>query len=169
MTAMRPCVLLANDGETPDPAVARTACDLARRLGARLSVVHVAQVPGPAAGAALASKAPPYTVLATLVAQCASAGGPVARANLRLGAADREILDEAAEIGAGLIVVSGRRCDRARCRRGDALGDRLGRCAICPVLIVRDDVPGTSRVRLTIGGTGVARPRRAESLRVVAG
>ena len=104
MKPARAIVLLANAGETPDPAVARTACDLAHRLGARLFVVHVAQLPEPASGAALPSKIPAYAVLATLVAQCASAGGLVTRANLRLGAADREILDEAAEVGAGLIV-----------------------------------------------------------------
>ena len=162
-------VLLANDGDRPDPAVARTACDLAHRLGARLFVVHVAQLPEPASGAAMPSKIPAYAVLATLVAQCASAGGLVTRANLRLGAADREILDEAAEVGAGLIVISGRHCGAAQCQQGDELGERLGRQASCPVLIVRDDEPGTCRAGLTIGGTGAIQPPHAEVRRAVAG
>ena len=104
---------------------------------------------------------PPYTVLATLVAQCATAGGLVARANLRPGMADDEILAEAEEIGAGLIVVAGGARGPAPRPQGGELGERLARRATCPVVIVRDKEPGTSRVRLTIGGTGAAGPRQA--------
>jgi nucleotide-binding universal stress UspA family protein len=169
MNAARATVLLANDGDAPDPAVARTACDLARRLGANLFVVHVAPPSQSMAAAALASKIPAYTVLATLVAQCASFGGLVTRANLRLGTAAQEILDEAAEVEAGLIVVSG--CDDGRMQRqqGGELGERLGRRATCPVLIVRDDEPNTRRARLAIGGTGAGRPPHAGPQRAAAG
>jgi nucleotide-binding universal stress UspA family protein len=169
MNAPRATILVANDGDGPDPAVARTAVDLARRLGARLCVVHIAQLPEPTADTALSASVPAYTVLATLVAQCATAGGVVSRANLRLGAADREILAEAAETGAGLIVVSGRSGGQAQHRQGGELGERLGRSAPCPVLIVRDDEPDKCRARLTIGGTGAARPRHAGLRRAVAG
>jgi nucleotide-binding universal stress UspA family protein len=165
----RATVLLANDSDRPDPAVARTACDLARRLGARLFVVHIAQLPSTTAGAALTPTIPAYTVLATLVAQCASFGGHVTRANLRLGAADREVLAEAAEVKAGLIVVSGRDGDRAQRQQGGEFGERLGRGATCPVLIVRDDEPDTCRARLTIGGTGAVRREATGSQRAVAG
>ena len=156
MTTASPIVLLAHGGATPDPAAAWTACDLARRLGARLHVVHVAP---PSARTTI----PAYTVLATLVAQCASAGGIVTRANLRLGVADEEILAEAKEIGAGLVVMSGRQ--RAAGEPGERLADR----APCPVLIVREQESDQARVRLTIAGTGIVRPRRPGFQRAVAG
>jgi nucleotide-binding universal stress UspA family protein len=163
MKPTRPIVLLANAGDAPEPAAAETACDLARRIGARLFVVHVA-------GDVLPSKLPAYTVLAALVARCEAAGGLVTRASLRPGAADdEEILAEAAEIGAGLIVVSGRDCRLTRRSQDGELGECLARRAPCPVLIVRANEPGTSRARLTIGGTGAVLPRHAGLQRAVAG
>jgi len=108
-------------------------------------------------------------VLATLVAQCASAGGVVTRADLRLGAADAEILAEAGEIGAGLIVVAGVGSDLVQRARGGELGEILARRATCPVLIVRDDEPGNQRARLTIAGCGVTAPRAAGPQRAAAG
>lgn len=159
MNAKHATLLLANDSEAPDPVVAVAACELARRIGANLSVVHVAGGSQQAAEDHLAPELPAYTVLATLVAQCATAGKAVTRASLRYGVAEREILAEAAAIGAGLIVVSGRTCAPPQRRRDAELGEYLGRCATCPVLIVRDDEPGKARARLTIGGTG-APPRR---------
>jgi nucleotide-binding universal stress UspA family protein len=160
MKPPRAIILLANAGETPDPAPARTACDLARRGGARLFVVHVAPPGGSATGDAPPSICPGYAVLARLVAQCADAGGIVTRANLRLGAADAEILAEAGEIGAGLIVVAGRDRAPTQPQPGGELGDRLGCHAACPVLLVRDNEPGGARARLTLAARGAtgARP-----------
>ena len=169
MKRARGTVLLANASETPDPATARTACDLARRGGARLVVVHVARPDGRATGDALPSQLPAYTVLATLVAQCAAAGGLVTRATLRLGAAGEEILAEAEEVGAGLIVVAGRDREPAPARQGGELGESLARRARCPVLMVRGDEPGKARARLTIGGSSPALPRHAGLQRAVAG
>jgi nucleotide-binding universal stress UspA family protein len=116
----------------------------------------------------MTSKIPAYAVLATLVAQCASAGGLVTRANLRLGAADREILDEAAEVGAGLIVVAGRHRALSQPPQGGELGERLAHRAACPVLIVRDSEPGNPRARLTIAGSGATGPRQADQQRAAA-
>jgi nucleotide-binding universal stress UspA family protein len=107
-------------------------------------------------------------VLARLVAQCADAGGIVVRANLRLGAAEAEILAEAEEIGAALIVVAGRDRTPDQPRLGGELGESLARRAICPVLIVRDHKPGTTRARLTIAGGGATGPRRAGLQRAAA-
>lgn len=163
MTKASPIVLLANDGATPDLAAAWMACDLARRLGARLHVVHVAPPSARTAGTALPTAIPAYTVLATLVAQCASAGGVVTRANLRLGAADEEILAEAAEVGAGLVVIAGRQ------RAADEPGERLADRAPCPVLIVRGQESDQAHPRLTIAGTGISRPRHHGLQRAVAG
>ena len=169
MKADRAAVLLANDGDAPDPAVARTACDLARRLGAKLVVVHVAPPPGRTTDALPRAPIPAYSALATLVEQCASAGGLVARANLRFGGATEEILAEASEVGAGLVVIAARRRDPQRGEDGHDPGEVLARRAPCPVLIVRDAEPGQARARLTIAGTGTARPHRAGLQRAVAG
>jgi len=50
MKTPRAAVLLANVAEVPDPATAQVACDLARRVGARLFVVHVARPVGASEG-----------------------------------------------------------------------------------------------------------------------
>ena len=138
-------ILLASVGDAPAPSAAQAASDLARWFGATLHVVHVAS----SATRESSSRVPAYCALAAAVAGCAAAGGLVTRANLRVGQPDVEILAEAAEVGAALIVF----CRRAH-RPGDETVEQFARHAPCPVLIVRDDASGWPPATIVIGDDG---------------
>src|SRR5215208_392500 len=66
-----------------------------------------------------------------------SAGGAVAEAHLRVGAAAAEIVDLAEAIGAGLIVMGSRGLGGIRRALMRSVSDSVVRHAHCPVLVVR--------------------------------
>jgi nucleotide-binding universal stress UspA family protein len=66
-----------------------------------------------------------------------SAGGAVAEAHLRVGAAAAEIVDLAEDIGAGLIVMGSRGLGGIRRALMGSVSDSVVRHAHCPVLVVR--------------------------------
>ena len=61
----------------------------------------------------------------------------MAQAHLGLGAPDREIVDLAEEIGAGLIVMGSRGLGGIRRALMGSVSDSVVRHAHCPVLVVR--------------------------------
>jgi nucleotide-binding universal stress UspA family protein len=66
-----------------------------------------------------------------------SAGGKVAEAHLRVGAAATEIVALAEDIEAGLIVMGSRGLGRIRRALMGSVSDGVVRHAHCPVLVVR--------------------------------
>ena len=66
-----------------------------------------------------------------------AAGGTVAQTHLRVGAAAKEIVELAEEIGAGLIVVGSRGRGGIRRALMGSVSDSVLRHAHCPVLITR--------------------------------
>ena len=125
---------------------------LARRLGATLCLVHVAPPAGRANGGLPPSMVPAYRALAALVARCAAADCRAARANLRLGVPEVEILAEAAEIAADLIVVG--RCDGEAAGQGPPATWACGspttpraRCWSCRATTARRGVPRQPTMR----------------------
>src|SRR5215216_5988629 len=66
------------------------------------------------------------------------AGGKVARAHLRVGTPDEEIVKLAKELGVGLIVMGSRGQGGVRRALLGSVSDSVVRHAHCPVLVVRD-------------------------------
>jgi nucleotide-binding universal stress UspA family protein len=66
-----------------------------------------------------------------------AAGGTVAQAHLRMGAAAQEITDLAEELSAGLVVVGSRGLGGIRRALMGSVSDSVARHAYCPVLIAR--------------------------------
>ena len=68
-----------------------------------------------------------------------AAGGTVAQAHLRMGAAAQEITDLAEELSAGLVVVGSRGLGGIRRALMGSVSDSVARHAHCPVLIARKE------------------------------
>src|SRR5918998_3875757 len=112
-------ILLATDGSEDAALAVRTAADIAQKTNSELHVLYVgssleyvgmgppeiADIPAPTQEQ-LSAEA--RELLDAEVEQVKAAGGTVAQAHLGLGAPDREIVDLAEEIGAGVVVL-GRR------------------------------------------------------------
>ena len=112
-------ILLATDGSEEAALAARTAVDIAQKTDSELHVVYVgssleyvgmgppqiADIPAPAQEQ-LSAEA--RELLDAEVEQVKAQGGTVAKAHLGVGAPDREIVNSAEEIRAGLRVL-GRR------------------------------------------------------------
>jgi len=149
-------VLLATDGSREAELAARTAADLAEKTRSELHVVYVG-------GEAFYET--PLVEFATLeptwvareypdllsdierterelldeeVEQVQAAGGTVAQAYLRIGAADAEIVDLAEEIGAGLVVMGSRGRGGMRRVLMGSVSNSVVRHAHCSILVVRD-------------------------------
>jgi nucleotide-binding universal stress UspA family protein len=65
-----------------------------------------------------------------------AAGGTVARAHMRMGKADREVVALAEEVGVGFIVVGSRGQGGVRRALMGSVSDFVVRHAHCPVLVV---------------------------------
>src|SRR5918998_3689895 len=112
-------ILLATDGSEDAALAVRTAADIAQKTNSELHVLYVgsslehvgmgppeiADIPAPTQEQ-LSTEA--RELLDAEIEQVKAAGGTVAQAHLGLGAPDREIVDLAEEIGAGLIVIGSR-------------------------------------------------------------
>jgi nucleotide-binding universal stress UspA family protein len=141
-------VLLATDGSKDAELAATTALELANNTRSELHIVLVYE---PAYAYVDASGLPFFPDaeleheleqqarrrLDAEVQKTRSAGGAVAQAHLRVGAAHAEIVDLAQEIGAGLIVMGSRGLGGIRRALMGSVSDLVVRHAHCPVLVVR--------------------------------
>ena len=141
-------VLLATDGSKDAELATTTALDLANSTSSELHIVLVEEpvyaYVDPSgyplfAGAELEHKLEQQARmrLDAEVEKIRSAGGAVAEAHLRVGAAAAEIVDLAEEIGAGLIVMGSRGLGGIRRALMGSVSDSVVRHAHCPVLVVR--------------------------------
>jgi len=133
---MRADILLATDLSGCSGPAARVAAEYARRLGARLHVLHVRP----------SETSAPETALRRLVAELG--GGPVLSAvETGIPVADK-IVRYAEDHGIGLIVVgTHRRTGVSRALLG-SVAERVVRTAACPVLAVPCVWRGEARERM---------------------
>jgi len=141
-------VLLATDGSKDAELATTTALELANGTGSEL---HIVLVEEPAYAYVDPSGYPYFpdeeleheqeqqarVRLDAEVEKTRSAGGAVAEAHLRVGAAAAEIIDLAEDIGAGLIVIGSRGLGGIRRALMGSVSDSVVRHAHCPVLVVR--------------------------------
>jgi nucleotide-binding universal stress UspA family protein len=150
MTVFPTKILLATDGSKDAELATTTALDLANSTGSDLHIVLVEEP----VYAYVDPSGYPYFAEAELeheleqrarrrldaeVEKRRSAGGAVAEAHLRVGAAAAEIVDLAQEIGAGLIVMGSRGLGGIRRALMGSVSDSVVRHAHCPVLVVRPE------------------------------
>ena len=140
-------VLLATDGSKDAELATTTALELANSTSSELHIVLVEEP----AYAYVDASGLPFTVeeleheqeqqarirLDAEVQKIRSAGGAIAEAHLRVGAAAAEIADLAEDIGAGLIVMGSRGLGGVRRALMGSVSDSVVRHAHCPVLVVR--------------------------------
>ena len=141
-------VLLATDGSKDAELATTTALDLANSTSSELHIVLVEKP----AYAYVDPSGYPFFPDAELehelerqarmrldaeVQKRRSAGGAVAQAHLRVGAAAAEIVDLAEDIGAGLIVMGSRGLGGIRRALMGSVSDSVVRHAHCPVVVVR--------------------------------
>jgi nucleotide-binding universal stress UspA family protein len=141
-------ILLATDGSEDAALAVRTGADIAQKTDSELHVVYVGSsleyvgmgppeigdIPAPTQEQ-LSAEA--RELLDAEVEQVKAVGGTVAQAHLGLGAPDREIVDLAEEIGAGLIVIGSRGLGGVRRALMGSVSDSVVRHAHCPVMVVR--------------------------------
>src|SRR5215216_5284385 len=138
-------ILLAIDGSEEAALAARTAADIAQKTDSELHVVYVGlsleyvgmgppeigDIPAPTQEQ-LSAEA--RELLDAEVEQVKAAGGNVAQAHLGIGTPDREIVNLAEELGAGLIVMGSRGRGGIRRALMGSVSDSVVRHAHCPVL-----------------------------------
>ena len=143
-------ILLAVDGSEEATLAARTATDIAEKIGSELHVVlvglsvsyvgmgpvEIADIPAPSQEE-LTEEA--QRLLDTQSRQIEAAGGVVTQAHLRVGRPDEEIVALAEELGAGLIVIGSRGLGGIRRALMGSVSDSVVRHAHCPVLVVRKE------------------------------
>jgi nucleotide-binding universal stress UspA family protein len=137
-------ILLALDGSEESSAAARTAVDLAERMESELHAVYVGEG-RPVFHREIGGYRALYEefekraqrILDEQVKQVESAGGTVAKAHLRMGRPDEEIVVLGEEIAAGLIVTGSRGLGGIRRSLMGSVSDSVVRHAHCPVMVVR--------------------------------
>ena len=143
-------ILLATDGSEETTLAARTAIDIADKTGSELHIIlvglsvsyvgmgplEIADIPGPAQEE-LNQEA--QRLLNAQARWIEANGGTVAEAHLRIGKPDEEIVSQAEELGAGLIVIGSRGLGGIRRALMGSVSDSVVRHAHCPVLVVREE------------------------------
>jgi nucleotide-binding universal stress UspA family protein len=158
-------VLLATDGSKEADLAAQTAVDLARKTGSELHVVHVLYWASesaldpegfdPAVREEVRGKA--TRRLEDLVGKIETSGGAVEGSHLRVGRPDAEIVAQAEEIGAGLVVMGSRGFGRVRRALTGSVSDSVVRHAHCHVMVVRGEpVVFPTKILLATDGSGEA-------------
>jgi nucleotide-binding universal stress UspA family protein len=146
-------IICGVDGSPDSRLVVKAAGDLARRLGARLTVVHVvADVPDPVPpGMAYAPMARPAALRGRLDADVEAAEALLERIVLEANAGDAEprvvigdpaqrLADLAQSEGAALLVVGSRRRGPFKAAFLGSVSNGLVGIAGCPVLVVPREV-----------------------------
>jgi len=146
-------ILLATDGSEEAELASRTTADLAKSTGSELHVVYVWEAANPYVDAVELAGDEPVNpgldaelrrnferrareMLDAETERVRAAGGTVARAHLRMGKADREVVAWAEEVGVGFIVVGSRGRGGVRRALMGSVSDFVVRHAHCPVLVV---------------------------------
>jgi nucleotide-binding universal stress UspA family protein len=142
-------ILLATDGSEEAELARRTAVDLAESTDSELHVVAVGPEyhPGydiPEYGSQLEEvlgriKRRAQEILDEQAREIEEAGGKVAKAHLRMGRPDEQIVSVADEIDAGLVVTGSRGLGGLRRSLMGSVSDSVVRHAHCPVLVVRKE------------------------------
>jgi|SRR5215207_663937 len=147
-------ILLATDGSEDAALAARTAAGLAQQMGSQLHAVHVRPKtvphrPGYYVGPEVVEHAgrkereglerEAQRLLDVQAEEVRGAGGNVARAHLRVGTPDEEIVKLAEELGVGLIVMGSRGQGGVRRALLGSVSDSVVWHAHCPVLVVRKE------------------------------
>jgi nucleotide-binding universal stress UspA family protein len=137
-------ILLALDGSEEASAAAQMAVELAERMDSELHVVHVGEVTPvyhPERHGYLARyeelQEEAQRILDVQVDKVKSAGGTVARAHLRMGRPDEEIVVLGEEIGAGIIVTGSRGLGGIKRALMGSVSDSVVHHSPSPVLVVR--------------------------------
>jgi len=146
-------ILLATDASEDAKLAAQAAISLAGDTDAELHVVHVgpahvypprAAGPTPPMGTDEEIRQEAQRVLDWQVDEIKKAGGEVAKAHLRVGRPEEEILRLSEEIVAGLIVIGnqglGGRFSRMRRFVMGSVSERVTRHARCSVMVIRKDL-----------------------------
>jgi nucleotide-binding universal stress UspA family protein len=142
-------MLLATDGSEEAELATIRAVELAQRTDAELHVVHVGVVPSFLVSypGTLGYEGRLYEQIQEQSRELLRkeswrvkvAGGTVARAHLRMGEVDLEIVSLAKELGADLIVMGCRGHRGIRRAIEGSVSDGVIRHAPCPVLVVRPE------------------------------
>ena len=158
-------VLLATDGSEEAELAARTAIDLAGKTGSELHVVNVLVMPPETL------RDPVGTVAARedfereererldeLVGRLEASGGAVGGAHFRVGSPATEIVAQAEETGAGLVVLGSRGLGAMSRALMGSVSDSVVRHAPCPTLVVREEpLAFPTRILLATDGSEEAR------------
>ena len=137
-------ILLATDGSEEAELAARTAADLATKTGSELHLVHVLVLPpetlhdpfGTAAREEFEKRG--RARLEVLTEKLEASGGAVEGAHFRVGSPDAEIVAQAEEVGADMVVLGSRGLGAMRRALMGSVSDSVVRHAHCPVLVVRE-------------------------------
>jgi nucleotide-binding universal stress UspA family protein len=147
-------ILLAIDASEEADLATRKAVDLADEINSELYVVHVGQLPNFLMGSPGIDlydeiEQESREVFRKLVWRVKVAGGTVARAYLRMGGVDLEIVALAKELGADLIVMGSRGRRGIRRAIEGSVSDAVICHAPCPVLVVRSHESAEAPERAT--------------------
>jgi nucleotide-binding universal stress UspA family protein len=154
-------ILLGMDGSKEAELAANTAVSLAQKTGSELHVIHVLALPldthnpssfAPGVREQLEKRT--RTRIEELVGSIEAAGGEVEGSHLGVGRPDAEIIAQAEELDAGLIVVGSRGLGAIRRALTGSVSDSVVRHAHCPVMVVRGEaVEFPSRILLATDGS----------------
>jgi nucleotide-binding universal stress UspA family protein len=161
-------ILLATDGSEEAELAARTAADLVGKTSSELHVVYVLVLApetlhdpfGTAAREELERRG--RARLDELVGRLEASGGAVEGAHLRVGSPGAEIVAQAEELGAGLVVLGSRGLGAMRRALMGSVSDSVVRHAPCPTLVVREE-PLTFPTKVLLATDGSEEARLAAS------
>jgi nucleotide-binding universal stress UspA family protein len=158
-------ILVATDGSEDAELAATNALALAQQTGSELHLVHVLSLPldtqdpssfEPDVRRELERRA--RVGLEELVGRIEASGGKVGGSHPRVGRPDAEIIAQAEEIGAGLIVMGSRGFGPIRRALMGSVSDSVVRHAHCPVLVVRGEAAEfPNKILLATDGSEEAR------------
>jgi nucleotide-binding universal stress UspA family protein len=138
-------ILLATDGSEEAELAARTAADLAGKTGSELDVVHVLVLPPETLHDPFGTDAREEfekrgrARLDELVGRIEASGGEVGGTLFRVGSPAAEIVAQAEEVGAGLVILGSRGLGAMRRALMGSVSDSVVRHAPCPTLVVRGE------------------------------
>ena len=137
-------ILLATDGSEEAELAARTAADLAGKTGSELHLVHVLALPPETLYDPFGTDAREEfekrgrARLEELTEKLEASGGAVEGAHFRVGSPDAEIVAQAEEVGADVVVLGSRGLGVMRRALMGSVSDSVVRHAHCPILVVRE-------------------------------